>query len=168
MIKVETLRKTSRCIGIVLGVVVLIIASSGTALAHQSPVGCNANRLSVDIARDVSLINNGDTVNYTISVTNPGSGSGIGCDVTDTDITFNCPAADGTATGTETVLTTTGDYPADNSADTCWSSGSVPGDGCIHLAGLACVVTVNADMRVGGLQETVTVSGAIPIHEVTA
>ena len=165
-----TLRKLTRCFVTVLGGFLVLVVSSGVALAHQSPAGCTANRLSVDIARDLSVITSGDTVNYTVTITNPGAGSGIACDVSPAYIVFDCPAADGTATGTETTLTSTGNYPANGSGNICYNSGGT--GGCTANAGLACVVTVNAgvtqanaDVQAGDPTLTDKTKGAL--HDVT-
>jgi hypothetical protein len=130
--------KTTRCIGIGLAVIVLFFAA-GTVLADISPAGCSANNLSVNFSKDQTQIVSGNTVHYTVTISNGGAG---GCDVTDTDVVFHCPAADGTPTASNTTLTSTGDFPVSGGGNACWNfDGSL---GCNLNAGLACVVTVNA------------------------
>src|SRR5207253_4162152 len=98
--------------GFVLALLLLAV-SGGQALAHRSPSNCNANRLTLSIEQNpAGNVVNGQTVNYTVSVFNPGLGTGIGCDVTATTVTFTCPGADGNPTGTTTTLGTGLDFPA--------------------------------------------------------
>src|SRR5712692_11119331 len=56
-----------------LGGVCLMLAAGTTlaalpAAAHRSPANCTANNLTLDIARDKTLVRNGDTINYTVIV----------------------------------------------------------------------------------------------------
>src|SRR5438105_7968090 len=93
------------------------------ALAHRSPANCNANRLTLSLDQNpAGNIVSGQTVVYTVGVFNPGPGTGIGCDVTGTTVTFTCPGADGTPSGQTTVLGTGLSFPADNSGDTIFPS----------------------------------------------
>jgi hypothetical protein len=127
-----------RCIGLGIAVIVLFFAA-GTAMASISPAGCTANNLNVNFSKDQSQIVSGDTVHYTITISNGGAG---GCDISDTDVVFHCPGADGNPLVAGVTLTTTGNFPVDGSGNTCWNfDGSL---GCTANAGLACVVTVNA------------------------
>src|SRR5882724_1881688 len=108
--------------GFVLALLLLAV-SGGQALAHRSPYNCNANRLP--LSRDQNPAGNivsGATVTYTVGVFNPGPGTGIGCDVPGTTVTFTCPGADGTPSGQTTVLGTGSSFPADNSGDTIFAS----------------------------------------------
>src|SRR5438034_1017854 len=108
--------------GFVLGLLLLAI-SGGQALAHRSPSDCNANRLTLSLDQNpAGNIVSGQTVTYTVGVFNPGPGTGIGCDVTGTTVTFTCPGADGTPSGQTTVLGTGSSFPADNSGDTIFPS----------------------------------------------
>src|SRR5437870_6425648 len=108
--------------GFVLGLLLLAI-SGGQALAHRSPSNCNANRLTLSLEQNpAGNIVSGQTVTYTVGVFNPGPGTGIGCDVTGTTVTFTCPGADGTPSGQTTVLGTGSSFPADNSGDTIFPS----------------------------------------------
>src|SRR5205823_801362 len=96
----------------------LLAVSGGQALAHRSPSNCNANRLTLSLDQNpAGNIVSGQTVVYTVGVFNPGPGTGIGCDVTGTTVTFTCPGADGTPSGQTTVLGTGLSFPADNSGD---------------------------------------------------
>src|SRR5213593_88505 len=108
--------------GFVLGLLLLGV-SGGQALAHRSPSNCNANRLTLSLDQNpAGNIVSGQTVTYTVGVFNPGPGTGIGCDVTGTTVTFTCPGADGTPSGQTTVLGTGLSFPADNSGDTIFPS----------------------------------------------
>src|SRR6059058_3033427 len=101
----------------------LLAVSGGQALAHRSPSNCNANRLTLSLDQNpAGNIVSGQTVVYTVGVFNPGPGTGIGCDVTGTTVTFTCPGADGTPSGQTTVLGTGLSFPADNSGDTIFPS----------------------------------------------
>src|SRR5256884_3521663 len=108
--------------GFVLALLLLAV-SGGQALAHRSPSNCNANRLTLSLDQNpAGNIVSGQTVTYTVGVFNPGPGTGIGCDVTGTTVTFSCPGADGTPSGQTTVLGTGLSFPADNSGDTIFPS----------------------------------------------
>ena len=108
--------------GFVLGLLLLAI-SGGQALAHRSPSDCNANRLTLSLDQNpAGNIVSGQTVTYTVGVFNPGPGTGIGCDVTGTTVTFTCPGPDGSPSGQTTVLGTGLSFPADNSGDTIFPS----------------------------------------------
>src|SRR5213083_1349216 len=101
----------------------LLAVSGGQALAHRSPSNCNANRLTLSLDQNpAGNIVSGQTVTYTVGVFNPGPGTGIGCDVTGTTVTLTCPGADGTPSGSTTVLGTGLSFPADNSGDTIFPS----------------------------------------------
>src|SRR5439155_14296204 len=76
----------------------LLGVSGGQALAHKSPSNCTTNRFVLAIEQNpAGNIVSGQTMNYTVSVFNPGPGIGIGCDVTSATVTFTCPGADGTS-----------------------------------------------------------------------
>src|SRR2546422_1473682 len=108
--------------GFVLALLLLGV-SVGQALAHRSPSNCNANRLTLSLDQNpAGSIVSGQTVTYTVGVFNPGPGTGIGCDVTGTTVTLTCPGADGTPSGSTTVLGTGLSFPADNSGDTIFPS----------------------------------------------
>src|SRR5881296_1834434 len=101
----------------------LLTVSGGQALAHRSPSNCNANRLTLSLDQNpAGNIVSGETVVYTVGAFNPGPGTGVGCDVTGTTVTFTCPGADGTPSGQTTVLGTALSFPADNSGDTIFPS----------------------------------------------
>src|SRR5438874_4805136 len=108
--------------GFVLGLLLLAV-SGGQALAHRSPSNCNANRLTLSLDQNpAGNVVSGQTVVYTVGVFNPGPGTGIGCDVTGTTVTFTCPGPDGSPSGQTTVLGTGLSFPADNSGDTIFPS----------------------------------------------
>jgi len=145
-------------VGVALVLAVLLVAAP--AGAHHSPANCNANKVQLNLSKDVSVVTNGDTVHYTVEVINPGTGAGIGCDAghivgaptgtnTGVDITFFCPAADGTPTGPSTVLATNKELLADNSEDQIF-------------APVACVINVNA----GVTTATARVNGDGSLHDI--
>src|SRR5438067_13329999 len=97
----------------------LLAVSGGQALAHRSPTTLFASRLILSLDQNpAGNIVSGQTVVYTVGVFNPGPGTGIGCDVTGTTVTFTCPGPDGSPSGQTTVLGTGLSFPADNSGDT--------------------------------------------------
>src|SRR5947208_2396580 len=133
--------------GFVLGLLLLAI-SGGQALAHRSPSNCNANRLTLSLDQNpAGNIVSGQTVTYTVGVFNPGPGTGIGCDVTGTTVTLTCPGADGTPSGSTTVLGTGLSFPADNSGDTIFPS----------VAGTADLLTCSITEGNAGFPTTVSV-----------
>lgn len=85
-----------------------LVVAAVPAGAHQSPAGCLANSLQVDIAASSIWARNGDNVTYVVSMSNPKQDNGAhpGCDISSLDVTFVSPAPDGTATGAHTVLGT--------------------------------------------------------------
>jgi hypothetical protein len=90
---------------------VLLLPSSAAA---QSPPNCNANVFNVTIAADTLATVAGDPVVFTLRAENPAVvGGQIGCDATSVDITFFCPAADGTPDLANPITVVTGqNYPA--------------------------------------------------------
>src|SRR5436309_10934 len=118
----KTANGSSVARGFVLALLLLGV-SGGQALAHRSPSNCNANRLTLSLDQNpAGNIVSGQTVTYTVGVFNPGPGTGIGCDVTGTTVTFTCPGPDGSPSGQTTVLGTALSFPADNSGDTIFPS----------------------------------------------
>ena len=127
-------KRLAGCFIMMLSVMVWLLGS-GTARADILPPGCTADNTGLNIAKSANAINNGDTVTYTVSFHN--SADATSCDVTDAVITFTCPGADGTASGTVFALaggtstTPALSCPAGSAAD-CFS------------ATRDCVVSVNA------------------------
>src|SRR5438552_3003825 len=108
--------------GFVLALLLLAV-SGGQALAHRSPSTSDANRLTHSLGQDPAGDSvSGEAVTHTVGVLNPGPGTGIGCDVTGTTVTFTCPGADGTPSGPTTVLGSGLNFPADDSGDTIFPS----------------------------------------------
>src|SRR5438309_2259183 len=140
--------------GFVLGLLLLAV-SGGQALAHRSPSNCNANRLTLSLDQNpAGNIVSGQTVVYTVGVFNPGPGTGIGCDVTGTTVTFTCPGPDGSASGETTVVGNAGTADLLN----CSIGEGNPGfPGTVSVGSLAgaCV----ADVDCGNAQAT-CVNGA--------
>src|SRR5215471_4545851 len=120
------------------------LAGGQMAWAHQSPAACTGNLLNVGLLKDKTAINNGDTVTFTVTIENDAPGA---CDVTGTNITFHCPAADGTPTGAATVCATNADY-------------FVP-FAPINLCQVACTVTFNP----GVTSAQALVDGAGKLHD---
>lgn len=83
-----------------------------TALAHQSPSGCNSNRFNISIVKDRTEVYQGQTLTYTVTASNMDFGSDIACDITGASIDVTLPAADGTPTGQTVNLTANQDFPA--------------------------------------------------------
>jgi|ERR1043165_9265816 hypothetical protein len=81
----------------------VLLASS--SFAHQSPSGCNANNLNVNIAVLANNVTNGTVVTWQVTVQNPVVGTSS-CDVTlgTNGLVFTCPGPDGLATGTNSTL----------------------------------------------------------------
>jgi cysteine-rich repeat protein len=93
--------------GLLVGLVALV--GGQMAWAHESPEGCTGNQADVDVLKDKTSIQNGETVTYTVTISN--NDIPTACDITAT-LTFHCPAADGTPTGIATACATNADIPA--------------------------------------------------------
>jgi uncharacterized repeat protein (TIGR01451 family) len=89
----------------------IVVAGLGTAPARadQSPPGCSTNGLALDVTKSQTLARNGDTLTYTIKVSNSSPGS---CDITGAIVDLVLPAADGMPTGTSVRVATGASYPA--------------------------------------------------------
>lgn len=91
----------------------LMIAVAGSmfastpALAQESPLGCTANRLDLDILADRTDFLPGELINYTVEVSNLG---GSGCDVSEVTIVFQYPGPDGKPSGPTRTLTASTRY----------------------------------------------------------
>lgn len=104
-----------------IGIVLLGLGSQHTAFAHQSPANCNANNLVLNFSKDKTIVRPGDTIHYTVNVTNdPTVPSPTPCDVTNATVTLTLPAMDGTATGTVITLASGASFPANGSGDTTY------------------------------------------------
>lgn len=95
---------------------ILFVLTLGITLpvsAHQSPSGCNSNRLTLSIIRDKLTVKQGDTLTYTVTLSNVDAPGGIiACDIDNATVTVTLPALDGTATGQVVTLATGASYPA--------------------------------------------------------
>src|SRR5262245_33288180 len=91
-------RLPKRSIRILAGLFVALTSLVGgqAAWAHQSPAGCTGNLIDVGLTKDKTSISSGETVTFTVTIRNDATSA---CDVTGANITFHCPAADGTPTG---------------------------------------------------------------------
>jgi cysteine-rich repeat protein len=108
-------------------IVSAFLLSAVPASAHQNPQGCTGNNVGINIAKNKSEIVSGETVHYTVQVRNDDAG---GCDVTGVQVTFFCPAADGSPTGTSSACGPLSDFLFGTPLST--------------LCEKDCVVTVNA------------------------
>src|SRR5690242_788520 len=80
--------------------------------AHISPANCNANNLVLNFSKDKTIVRPGDTIHYTVNVTNdPTVPSPTPCDVTNANVTLTLPAMDGTPTGTVITLASGASFP---------------------------------------------------------
>src|SRR5215467_5112919 len=96
------------CFVAVLAVIFAGVANHSVAQVG-SPPGCNANALTINIAKNpIGSIANNTVVTYTINIQNftTDQSGNPGCDIKlgPSGLVFNCPAADGTPTGTSTTL----------------------------------------------------------------
>lgn len=97
---------------------VLLLLSSAVsqpARAVQSPIDCNSNRLTLSITRDKLIIQQGDVLNYTITLSNVNNGGSIACDIENANVTVTLPALDGTPTGQVVSVVSGVNYPAGTS-----------------------------------------------------
>jgi hypothetical protein len=107
--------------GLVIGMAIALMAwGAAPAVADQSPAGCTSNSLDLTVARDRTLVRNGDVVNYTVTVAND---AGTACDVTAVTIVLTLPGRDGTLSGRSVTLASDQSYPAGTHVQTI---GSVP------------------------------------------
>jgi hypothetical protein len=89
-----------------LRVVLGLLAMSASSTAWAEGNLCTATRLQtwppyVTLTADKTEVAPGDTVNYTVSVTNPNSPDGVGiCELIQLQVSLTLPASDGTASGT--------------------------------------------------------------------
>ena len=91
-------------IGSSLMVAALVLLAQQAAQASQSPAGCSANNLNVNIGVRANNITNGTTVTWFVTVANPANPTS--CDVTlgSEGLFFICPGSDGNPNGTRTTL----------------------------------------------------------------
>jgi len=100
----------------------LLFAPAMPAFADQSPAGCNGNRLNTSLIKDKTAVYQGDTITYTVTVSNVDSGTDVACDITNATVTLTLPAMDGSPTGTAIVLATGIDYLAGTTTTVVGSS----------------------------------------------
>src|SRR4051794_12685394 len=91
--------------------VLMTLLWAAPASAHHSPANCSSNEFTLSISRDRTsgVYANGETISYTVKVSNVGA---TACDVDGLTISMNLPAADGTPTGSLVTLATNAPYPA--------------------------------------------------------
>ena len=111
--------------------------------AHQDPGACEGNRLAVALGRDKLVVQQGDTVTYSVFVSNLDGPVLAACGFTGVNVDLTLPAADGTATGTVVSMAAGVSYPA--------------GMATTHVGDVPYVVNVNqgvtdivAQVRAGG------------------
>src|SRR4051812_23319250 len=94
-----------------LATIVAAAAALGSAppAVAQNPAGCNANRLTLAIIRDKTLIKNGDVINYRVELTNPGDDA---CDVSHVTARLQFPQPDGNPSGALQVVAANAAYAA--------------------------------------------------------
>src|SRR5262249_10552135 len=86
-----------------------LMLSVAPASSHQNPPGCTGNNLGLDLSKNKTAIVSGDTVHYVVKIRNDAAGA---CDIDGAAVTFHCPAADGTPTGTLSTFVSGASFPA--------------------------------------------------------
>src|SRR5689334_6079814 len=76
-------------------------AGAAPALA-QDPVGCRSNSFQLAISKDRTYIRDGETINYTVSVSNPGLPA---CTVSSANVQLQLPDATGNPSSVLQTLT---------------------------------------------------------------
>lgn len=107
--------RADRLIAVALGAatsVVVLALQVRVAGAHQNPGSCNSNNLALNPSSDRTVVRNGDTITYRLTVANLDTPTQVACDVTSATVTLTLPGADGTPTGNKVVLASGVDYPA--------------------------------------------------------
>jgi uncharacterized repeat protein (TIGR01451 family) len=92
-----------------------ILACVFTALpvqAHQSPGSCNSNRLTLSIAKNKTTVQPGDTITYTVTLSNVDVSTLIACDIDNATVEVVLPGHDGQPNGTVISLATNANYAA--------------------------------------------------------
>jgi hypothetical protein len=80
----------------------MLIAAPGASA--QSPAGCKANRMLLDIIRDRLVVRNGDVITYYVDVANPNT-AGDACDTSNDSIWLQFPSHTGAPSGNfQTVI----------------------------------------------------------------
>lgn len=97
---------------IILTAIIVSLVLTVPVNAIQSPGGCNSNRLNLSVSRDKLTVQQGDTLTYTITVSNLDSLPNLACDIDTADVTLRLPALDGTPTGTLVTVASNASYPA--------------------------------------------------------
>src|ERR1043165_4525659 len=88
-----------------LSLVAIFLLVAGPIVASQSPPGCFANNLNLNIGVLASNVTNGTVVTWVVSIQNPTNVPGS-CDVTlgPSGLTFTCPGPTGVPNGSVTTL----------------------------------------------------------------
>jgi hypothetical protein len=92
----------------------LLIAAPGASA--QSPAGCKANRMLLDIIRDRLVVRNGDVITYYVDVANPNT-AGDACDTSNDSIWLQFPAPNGQPSGDFQSVIRNASYKAGASRD---------------------------------------------------
>lgn len=76
------------------GLMLMALPISAGAQVAASPVGCNADRSVVNVARSTASASVGETITFTVEAGNPVSVVDDGCDITNRTITLTLPNGD--------------------------------------------------------------------------
>src|SRR5262245_50313190 len=120
MLKTSKIFKCGRSLWrwpILMAAAALWMFGGGSASAHVSPSGCTGDLTALDLVRSPQVIDNGQTVTWTLNYHNSADASA--CDVTGATVSFACPDVTG-AVGTPTPLATV-PLCAGGSALSCFS-----------------------------------------------
>src|SRR3954452_25060596 len=92
----------------VLGLTVLLALGGAAPALAQDPAGCIGNRLQADILKDRTFIRDGETINYTIPVSNNQTGA---CSVSSLGLRIQRPSATGAASPVLENVSAVPDWP---------------------------------------------------------
>jgi hypothetical protein len=93
--------------------IVTTVLGTSPAFADVAPPGCLSNSLDLTVSKDRGMVRNGDTINYSVSVSNS---AGTPCNVTGVDVNLYLPAANGQPGATATPIAVKQDYLAGTTA----------------------------------------------------
>jgi len=115
--------KSKKILQIGIAAIVACAFLAAPVQAHQSPSGCNSNRLTLSIGKDKTTVQPGDTITYTITLSNVNVSSLIACDIDNATVDVTLPGHNGQPNGTVVNLATNASYPAGTAVTTI---GTVP------------------------------------------
>ncbi len=140
----------------IVALITTLISAVAPANAVQSPVGCNSNRLNLSLIKNRTSVQQGDTIIYTVTVSNVDSSPALACDIDNATVKITLPAADGTPTGTQVTLATGVSYPAGTPITTVGSASYV-----VNVN--AGVTDIVAEARVNGVLHDAPIDHAAEI-----